>query len=142
MRSSRPLLAALLAGTVCFGAVPLAHAAFFGSATATSTFTAAQLAPPTDLVATKRCAVDLLGVLVSAALELTWTPSASDWATGQRLVVTDASGVVIATQDLSASASSTSVDLPLVDTGPYTATVTASYSSWTSVAATASSPGC
>lgn len=142
MKAPRPLLAALLAGTVCFGAVPLAHAAFAGGATATTTFSAAQLAPPTNLTATKRCTVDVLGVLVAAALDLTWTPSTTDWATGQRVVVTDAVGLVVDTQDVAATATSTTVELPLVDVGPYTATVQATYGSWSSAPAKTTSTGC
>ena len=142
MRSGRPLLAALLAGAVSFGAAPLAHAAFSGGATATSSFSAAQLSAPTQLTGTSRCTLDVLGVLVAAALDLAWAPSGTEWATGQQVVVTDAAGLTIATQQLSATATSTTVDLPLVDVGPYTATVRATYASWTSAPATTTAAAC
>lgn len=135
-------MAALLAGAVCFGAVPLAHAAFFGSASATSSFTVATLEPPTDLLATKRCSLDVLGLLAAASLDLTWTPSASSWASGQRIVVTDAGGVLVATKELSPATSSTTVELPLVNTGPYTSSVRATYGSWSSPVATVTTSGC
>lgn len=141
MRIATPLLAALLAGTVTMGTVPLAHAAFRATGTATASFTAAQLAPPTTMTATQDCKYDL-GLLVSATLVASWTVSASTWATGQRLVVTNAAGSTLSTQELSPTATTATVKLPLVNTGPYTASVRATYSSWTSPAATATSAGC
>lgn len=142
MNPARPLLVAALAGTLSFAAVPLASAAFVDAAAAGVSFSTASLSPPSGLTVQKRCTLGLLGVVLAASLDLTWTPSSTTWATGQRVVVTDGDGVVVATQDLSATASSTTVDLPLVSGGTYTSTVRATYGGWTSAAATATTTGC
>lgn len=142
MKLSRPCAVAVLVGTLSFGAVPLAHAAFRDVATARSTFSAAQLAAPAGLTVTKRCTLGALGVVLGAALDLVWTPSGTSWANGQQVVVTNGAGVTITTKSLSASAASTTVDLSLINDGPYTVRVRATYSGWTSAAATATSSGC
>ena len=142
MNPARPLLVAALVGTLSFGAVPLASAAFVEAATAGASFSTASLSPPSGLTVQKRCTLGLLGVVLAASLDLTWTPSSTTWTTGQRVVVTDGGGVVVATQDLSATAGSTTVDLPLVSGGTYTSTVRATYGGWTSAAATATTTGC
>ncbi len=131
-----------LTGVLAFGGVPLAHAAFRDTASAESSFSAATLAAPTTLLVAKRCTLSVLGVVISAALDLTWTVSTSTWATGQSVVVKDATGVAVATKSVGPTVSSTTVDLPLVTGGTYTATVVATYSSWTSAKATATSAGC
>lgn len=135
-------MVALVAGTVSLGVVPLAHATFLASAKATVTFSAGQLAAPSNLTATTRCTLDALGLVVGAALDLAWTPSTTDWATGQSVVVIDSLGAVVGSKTLGPTESSTSIDLPLVSGGTYTATVRATYESWSSPAATATSGGC
>lgn len=142
MNPSRPLLVAALAGSLSFTVAPLAHAAFVDAATAGVSVSTASLSPPSGLTVQKRCTLGLLGVVLAASLDLTWTPSSTTWATGQRVVVTDGGGVAVATQDLSATASSSTVDLPLVSGGTYTSTVRATYGSWTSATATATTAGC
>lgn len=141
MTLSKPLLAAALAGIVSLGAVPLAHAVFVDPATATTSFSTAQLAAPTGLTVQKRCTLGLLGIVLAASLDLAWTPSSTTWATGQRVMVTGPGGFS-KTQDLSPTATSTNVSLPLLAGGTYTATVRATYGSWTSLPATATSGGC
>ena len=142
MNALRPLLVAALAGAVAVGAVPLAHAAFVDPATAAASFSTASLSAPTGLTVQKRCTLGALGVVLGAALDLTWTRSTTAWATGQRVVVTDGAGVEVANKTLSATATSTSVDLPLISGGTYTSRVRATYGGWSSAAATATTTGC
>lgn len=141
MTLSKPLLAAALAGIVSLGAVPLAHAAFVDPATATTSFSTAQLAAPTGLTVQKRCTLGLLGVVLAASLDLAWTPSSTTWATGQTVIVTGPNGFS-ATQTPGPTVTSTTVTLPLLAGGTYTATVRATYGNWTSLPATATSGGC
>lgn len=142
MNALRPLLVAALTGVVAAGAAPLAHAAFVDPSTATVTLSTGSLSAPTGLTVQKRCTLGLLGVVLGAALDLTWTPSGTTWASGQRVVVTDDGGTEIANKTLSATASSTTVDLPLVSGGTYTSTVRATYGGWSSAAVTATTTGC
>ena len=142
MKLLRPLSVALLAGTVSFAAVPLAHAAFRDDASSQSSFSAAQLTAPTALAVTKRCTLGALGIVLGASFDLTWTPSSTGWATGQRVTVTDSNGLTVATKDVGPAVTATSVGLPLISGGTYTVTVRATYSSWTSGATSKSSTGC
>ena len=142
MNALRPLLVAALAGAVAVGAGPLAHAAFVDPATASVSFSTASLNAPTGLTVQKRCTLGLLGVVLGAALDLTWTPSSTTWASGQRVVVTDGGGTEIANQSLSPTASSTTVNLPLVSGGTYTSRVRATYGGWSSAPVTATTTGC
>lgn len=142
MNPLRPLLVAALAGAVAVGAVPLAHAAFVDPSRASVTFSTGSLSAPTGLTVQKRCTLGALGVVLGAALDLSWTPSTTTWATGQRVVVTDGTGIEVANKTLSATATSTSVDLPLISGGTYTSRVRATYGSWSSAAATATTTGC
>lgn len=142
MRKARPLVVALVAGAVFLGAAPLAHATFLASAKATASFSAGQLAAPSTLTATPRCTLDALGLVVGAVLDLAWTPSTTDWATGQSVIVTDSLGVVVGSKTVGPTETSTSIDLPLVSSGTYTASVRATYESWSSAPVTATSAGC
>ena len=142
MKTLKPLAVALVAGAVTLGAVPLAHATFRDTGTTSATFGSDQLAAPTAAAATVHCTLGLLNVVLTAKMDISWTRSTSGWASGQRVVVTDDAGLTVASQDLDPSASSTSVDLPLSLGGTSTATVRATYSSWTSTTTSASASGC
>ncbi len=142
MNALRPLLVAALAGAVAAGAVPLAHAAFVDPATASVTFSTGSLSAPSGLTVQKRCTLGALGVVLGAALDLSWTPSSTTWASGQWVIVTDDGGSEIANQSLSPTANSTTVDLPLVSGGTYTSAVRATYGGWSSAPATATTTGC
>ncbi|HET9441743.1 MAG TPA: hypothetical protein VFO65_00395, partial [Acidimicrobiales bacterium] len=71
-----------MAGAVLWSAGPPESLASFGDgggAHASSSFGAAVLAPPTNLVATPGCN------LLQPKVTLSWTPSASAWADGQEV---------------------------------------------------------
>ena len=143
MKPRRLLLVGLLVGAVSMGAVPLAHATFLNSAAASTTFTTGQLVAPTGLVATKQCLTIALLGLFDERLDLTWTPSTTAWATKQTVVVTGTGGFSYTNTDVAASATSLSVDLGLlVIGGSYTATVRATYGSWSSPTVSASDGTC
>lgn len=135
MNLRRPLLVGLLAGTASLGAVPLAHAAFRDSATAASSFTAAQLAAPTGAGLSRTCVL-----VASATFTVTWTPSSSSWATGQEVELLNGLGVVVGTKTLGTAVTSTTFDV-LTPIGSHTVQVRATYASWTAQT-TASAPSC
>ncbi len=87
MKVRRPLLVALLVGTVLSATGPMAWAAFQDRAEASSTFTTDVLQPPSGLSASPDCGLLLYEV------DLTWTATTSTWLDGyQVLMSTSESG--------------------------------------------------
>jgi hypothetical protein len=99
-------------------------AAWLQSATATSTFSTATLAPPTALAANRSC---LAGI---QTVTLSWTPTASTWATGYRVWRKAGAGAFAHVGTVVGRLSSGYIDTPLALTTTYTYYVTADYSSW------------
>lgn len=142
MRKLRPLVVALLAGTLSLGALPLAHAAFFDTAKASPSFTTGSLAPASNLALKRRCTLSLLGVVLGAEIDATWSASTSTWVGGYRVELLDNGGVVLQTKNTSASVHSATFVLSALLTATYHVRVTATYASWTSTSISATNSAC
>jgi hypothetical protein len=87
------------------------------------------------------CLLGVLGTAVSATFTVTWTRSASTWASGQQVFLTTGAGAVVQSQPVSASATSASFSVTL-PSGSYRAFVRASYASWTADSTPTGSVSC
>jgi hypothetical protein len=111
--------AALLLGLL--GATPVSLARFTDKGTADARFTTATLEPPTSLAGTG-----------GATVSLSWTPSASSWASGYELLRSATSGSgYTPVGTVTPAAASTTGDNPAPGTWHYVLRTT--FNSWTSV---------
>ena len=102
MNASRLATAVLSTGLVVGSAMPAAWATFVESASASATFSAAVLAPPTGVtVSSPYCGQN------GHAVDVSWEPSRSDWLDGYEVALGTAAGGPYAVVPLPAGADPT-----------------------------------
>lgn len=101
MKTSLLATAVLSTGMVLGSAAPTAWATFVEQASATATFSAAVLAPPTDVTASAPACT------TGYSSQLTWTASASTWLDGYEVAMGTAPGGPYTVEPLPAGANPT-----------------------------------
>jgi hypothetical protein len=131
-RSGRALICLLTIMLVVLPAPPKAQAAFLATAAGSLSASSGTLAAPGPVtMSLSQCG---LVILDPPAIRVTWTATASTYATGY--VVTPYVGAVAGLPVTVSGRSTTSVDVPVTRVVTYSFQVTATYRNWTSAATT------